>query len=140
MKRFIPYFDDVKEAALRTYALLLLRLGVGIMMLAGHGWGKLTSYVEMSGRFPDPLGIGSMASLSLAIFAEFFCSLALIAGFFTRLAVIPLIINMLVAVFIVHAGDPYARQEFGLIYLLPYLTILLAGPGEISMDAILRRR
>ena len=139
MKRFVPYFDDAREAVLKTYALLLLRLGVGTLMIAGHGWRKLANFVEISGRFPDPLGIGSLASLSLAVFAEFVCSLALIAGFFTRAAVIPLIITMLVAVFIVHIDDPYKRQELALMYLLPYLTILLAGPGEISMDAILRR-
>jgi putative oxidoreductase len=139
MRQFVPYYDNAKETLLNTYALLVLRLGVGLLMVAGHGWRKLSSYVELSGRFADPIGLGPAASLTLVIFAEFVCSLALIAGFFTRAFAIPLIINMLVAGVIVHGPDPFARKELAIIYLLIYITILIAGPGRISMDAILKQ-
>ena len=39
-------------------------------MLYAHGWPKLASFSEKSGGFPDPLGIGSPASLTLAVFAD----------------------------------------------------------------------
>jgi putative oxidoreductase len=48
------------------------------MVLASHGWGKLIEFGEKAAVFPDPFGVGSMMSLSFAIFAEVFCVLAVI--------------------------------------------------------------
>ena len=117
--------------------LLFLRLSIGIIMAASHGWGKLVNYSTMSSSFADPIGLGSAMSLLLAIFAELFCSIALIFGLATRAAVIPLIITMVVAVCIVHGNDPWMKQEFGMIYLISYCTLLLTGPGRYSIDSIL---
>ncbi len=115
--------------------LLLLRLFFGGIMLFGHGWGKLTGFGQIAGGFPDPLGVGSTLSLSLTVFAEFFCSLALIFGFMTRLASLPLIVTMLVAVFVIHIDDPFGKQELALLYLGAYFTLFLAGPGRFAVDA-----
>jgi putative oxidoreductase len=41
---------------------------------------------------------------------------------------------MWVAVFIIHADDPFGKQEFGLLYLIPYLTLYFTGPGKLSLD------
>ena len=118
-------------------SLLILRIGAGLMMSTAHGWGKLTSFSERAAQFSDPIGLGSSLSMGLAIFAEFFCSMALILGLFTRAAVIPLMFTMLVAVLIVHADDPFGRKELALLYLLPYITVLLCGPGRFSLDRLL---
>lgn len=115
-------------------ALLVLRLFIGFMMLLGHGGEKLLNFGDRAANFPDPLGLGSGLSLVLVIFAEFFCSLALVFGFLTRLATIPLIFTMLVAAFIVHGSDPWARQELAVIYLLCYLVLFFAGSGRYSVD------
>ena len=39
-------------------------------LLFSHGIAKWSNFDTMSTMFPDPLGIGSSASLSLAIFGE----------------------------------------------------------------------
>ncbi|MDF1543697.1 MAG: DoxX family protein [bacterium] len=114
--------------------LLVIRLATGLIMSLGHGYGKLIGYSDRMHQFPDPLGVSSPVSLALTVFAEFFCGLALAAGFLTRAAVIPLIITMLVAVLIIHINDPFKKQELGLLYLAPYLAILLMGPGKLSLD------
>lgn len=119
--------------------LLVLRVGVSSFMLFGHGAEKLVNFGQRAASFPDPLGVGSTASLVLVVFAEFFCSLAIAFGFLTRLAAIPLIINMLVAALVIHAGDPWAKQEFALMYFLIYLGILIAGPGRCSIDRMVLR-
>ena len=106
-------------------------------MLFGHGWGKLAGFGEFAPQFADPFGLGPTATLALAVFAEFFCSLAIIFGIFTRLSTIPLIITMLTAVFIIHGADPFQKQELGLIYLMAYLAIFIAGPGRYSLDAMI---
>ncbi|HMM10710.1 MAG TPA: DoxX family protein [Bacteroidales bacterium] len=118
--------------------LLVFRLGVSAMMLT-HGLPKLSRLLpgqEIS--FPDPLGIGMWLSLFLAVFAEVICSLLIILGLATRLAAVPLVITMAVAAFMVHASDPFVRKELALMYLLAYITLLIAGPGKFSVDRYLK--
>jgi putative oxidoreductase len=114
--------------------LLLLRLSAGGIMAYSHGWGKLQSLFSEEIQFADPIGIGEEASLFLTVFAEFFCGILVAVGLFTRTALVPLIITMWVAVFIIHADDPFGKQEFGLLYLIPYLTLYFTGPGKLSLD------
>ena len=50
-----------------SFAALLLRMALGIMMLP-HGFSKLMSFATRSGNFADPFHIGPTPSLCLAIF------------------------------------------------------------------------
>jgi putative oxidoreductase len=119
---------------------LTLRLTFGFIMLASHGSSKLMNFTSMMNNFPDPIGLGNSLSLGMAIFAEVLCALLITLGLFTRLATIPLVVTMLVATFIVHAGQPWMKMELAVIYLLGYLAILFIGPGTLSLDYILRKR
>ena len=114
--------------------LLLLRLAAGGIMAYSHGWGKLQNVLNGDMQFGDPIGIGVEMSLILTVFAEFCCGILVALGLFTRAALVPLIITMVVAVFVVHAEDPFMKKEFGLLYLIPYLALFLTGPGKISLD------
>ena len=119
--------------------LLILRVGIGAMMLV-HGFPKLQMlFAGGEIQFPGVMGLSPALSLGLAVFAEFLCSILLIIGLGTRLAAIPLIITMMVAVFVIHANDPFANQELGLHYLLTYLVLLILGGGKFSVDAFLLR-
>ena len=120
-------------------ALGLLRVALGALMFFGHGLPKLMSYSEKSATFSDPLGVGPALSLGLAVFAECFCALLVTLGLGTRLAVIPLIITMAVAVFIVHSGDPFARQEKALLFGIGFLVLLVGGGGSFSLGNLFRR-
>ena len=42
---------------------------------------------------------------------------------------------MLVAAGLIHADDPWAKKEFALMYLLPFLALLFTGAGRFSLDA-----
>jgi putative oxidoreductase len=55
------------------------------------------------------------------------------------LAVIPLIVTMLVAVFHIHASDPFTKQELGLFYLAGYVILFFTGSGKYSIDYIIQR-
>jgi len=118
-------------------ALLLLRLWLGLSMLLLHGLTKLKTFSELSGKFPDPLGIGHQASLALAVFAEVGCSALIVLGLFTRLASLSLIINMCVAFFLVHNATLTGEKngELAFIYLAGYVVLLVAGGGVFSIDA-----
>jgi putative oxidoreductase len=119
-------------------ALVLLRISSGGFMAYSHGWPKAQNVLAGDLGFGDPIGIGETPSLLLVVFAELVCGILVALGLFTRLALIPLIITMVVAVFIVHADDPFSKQEFGLLFLVPYVALLLKGPGAWSLDAKLK--
>lgn len=122
---------------MKTYqdiGLLILRIYAGGLMAFSHGFPKLSKLFSGDFGFANPLGIGELPSLILTVFAEFFCAVLVIIGFRSRLATIPLMITMLVAAFIVHAGDPFSKKEFGLLYFFAYLVIFLMGPGKFAID------
>lgn len=117
-------------------ALLVLRAGLGIMMLP-HGYGKLVHFAERKNSFMNFLGMGSTVSLSLSLFAEFFCALFVIIGMFTRFTVLPLVIGMAVAVFNAHDAQIFGDGEKAALYLAGFIAIFLVGPGKISADRLM---
>ncbi len=116
-------------------AMLLLRLGAGVLMMS-HGYEKLIHFGSRHNTFMNFLGIGSTPSLSLVIFAEFFCSLFIIMGLFTRLATLPLIIAMSVALFKANNADIFGKGEVASLYLVCFAVLLLLGPGKVSVDGM----
>jgi putative oxidoreductase len=119
---------------------LVVRITIAAFMLT-HGWPKLMKLLEGGEiQFGDPIGLGPMLSLILAVFAEFFCSILIGIGLGTRLAAIPLIITMAVAAFIAHGGDPFRQKEMALLYLLFYLVLLVTGSRKYSLDYYLQAR
>lgn len=112
---------------------LILRVGVSALMLT-HGIPKLMLLFSGNINFPDPIGIGSFFSLILAVIGEAICPMLIIIGLKTRLAAIPAAITMAVAAFIVHGGDPIAKKELALLYLLGFVAVALLGPGSYSVD------
>lgn len=129
-------FSAKYSAGAFNAAMLLLRLGVGIMMME-HGYQKLVHFGEYQQKFMNFLGLGSTFSLALVVFAEFFCSLFLILGLFTRLAAIPLIVVCCVIIFKVNHGQFFGDAETVVIYLSAYLALLLVGPGRVSVDSMI---
>ena len=117
-----------------SFALLVLRVGVGALMLVQHGLDKLMHFAQKAPRFSDPFGIGSTTSLSLVVFAEFFCAAFIILGLFTRLACIPLVIAMAIALFYRHDGQFFGEGESAGLYLVCFVALLFTGPGRISLD------
>lgn len=125
---------------MNNFGLLILRVVPATFMLFAHGWGKLVGFSTISTQFPDPIGLGSSIALALAIGAEVGCAVLLILGIATRLASIPLLITMLVAAFIVHANDPWMKQEFPLLYAVIFLTLIFTGGGTYSLGARFKSR
>ncbi|HSN09724.1 MAG TPA: DoxX family protein [Hanamia sp.] len=116
--------------------MLVLRVVLGIL-LASHGYSKLIAFNSLRYKFMNFLHMGSTLSLVLIIFAELFCSIFLILGLFTRFACIPILIAMGVVVFVATHGQILGPGERGAIYLAATFTVLLCGPGKISVDAMI---
>lgn len=137
-----------------TSSIGLLILGVGGYMLT-HGVGKVQMLLEGDlEQWQDPIGVGALPSLVLATGAEFLCALLVVLGLATRVAAVPVVVTMGVAAFVVHAGDPWTMQrayelfaqekaeslasrEPALLYLFPFLALVLLGGGRFSLDHVL---
>lgn len=134
------YSNSNSNPIFRDIVLLIVRVFIGFAMLS-HGFPKLQMLLE-GGKieFFDFLGLGPQISLILTILAEFVCSILLILGLFTRVSLGFLIFTMVIAAFVVHAGDPFDKRELALIYLSVYLLIMTFGAGKFSIDHMIEKR
>lgn len=133
--KLVNPFGFATQGRLTDLSLLLLRVTFGGLMFLNHGLGKFNKL--MAGgeiKFASVFGMGPELSLGLAVFAEVVCAIMVVIGLFTRTAVIPLIITMLVAIFVIHIGDPFKKMESAIIYLIPYLVLFWNGSGKYSVD------
>jgi len=115
-------------------ALLLLRAGVGVLMIP-RGYQKLIHFSERKDSFMNFLGMGSTISLSLVVFTEVVCAGLLVLGLLSRFAALALVILTTVIVFKANKGDIFGKGELAMLYLLGSFTVLLVGPGKYSVDA-----
>jgi putative oxidoreductase len=120
-----------------NFALLVQRVVTGLLLLIGHGLPKISNFSELSTSFYDPFRFGHRNSLVLVILAELFCSMFLVLGLFTRIAAFIIVISLSVAVFIYHHGQPLKNVELGAIYLASVFTIMIIGPGRVSVDGMM---
>jgi putative oxidoreductase len=125
---FIPRSTDL--------ALLGLRVWLGASMLLLHGWGKLMKIVRGDIEFADPLGIGALPTLILAVFAEVICAALLVAGAWTRFCALVLGVTMGVAFFISHQAklSGPGNGELAFIFLAGFVALFLAGGGRFGFD------
>ena len=131
---------------------LILRLATGLIFIP-HGYSKVFGSGGPSAFAADLPGYGVPAFLGyLAAYAEFFGAILLIVGLLTRLDALLLAGTMFVAAFVVQLPDALRDPEaaghrffaamraielplamFGMV-----VTLLLIGPGRLSLDALLR--
>ena len=128
----------------------IIRVILGIVFFA-HGAQKALGLLGGPG-FSSTIGffqqIGIPAWLTvLAIAAEFLGGLGLLVGFLTRIAALGIIVNMVVAILMVHSrvgffmnwsgNQPGEGYEFHLLAIALGLAILIKGAGAFSVDRIL---
>lgn len=145
MKKF--FFDCGTRDATASLGLLFLRVSIGLMLLIGHGWGKIQKFEVMKEKFPVPdffplKYMSPFFSLLATIGAEVGCSALLVLGLATRPAAFIIAFTMIVAAFNIHGSGPWfigpdvqGPKEPALLYLIPAIAILLTGAGSYSADA-----
>jgi len=135
------------------YTLAVLRVVLGIVFFA-HGAQKALGWFGGPGfngtiNFFQQIGIPAPLAV-LAIAAEFLGGLGLLVGFLARVAALGIIINMVVAIFMVHsqvgffmnwAGNQKGEGfEFHLLVIGVGLAVLVKGAGALSIDRLLAHR
>ena len=114
-------------------SLLITRVVFSLSMLT-HGYPKLLNLISDNPSFSDPIGIGAIPTLILAVISEFIAPIFIAIGYKTKISTILPIATMFVASFIVHFDDPFKNKELAILYLVGFLIILLMGPGKYSID------
>ena len=121
---------------------LLARVTVGWVFVT-TGWGKLHNVQKIIDYFTE-LGIPyPQIQAPFASANEFLCGLLVLVGLATRVASIPLIVVMLVAIRTAQwenvdsAAALLGLVEWSYIAILAWLA--LAGPGPVSLDALIAR-
>ena len=114
--------------------LLVLRVWFGTLLALAHGAGKMADLGKFTAGvtklgFPIPELFAVLAALS-----EFAGGLLLALGLLARPAAFFVLVTMLVAAVFVHWDDPFSKKEFALAYGMAALTVLIAGPGKLSLD------
>jgi putative oxidoreductase len=119
---------------------LVLRLTLGVLILF-HGVAKLLhpgSLEFIGGRLA---GLGLPEALAYGVYVgEVIAPLMIILGILTRLGGLLIVINMIFAIVLAHAGDLFALSEHGgwrlelqAFYLFCALAILFLGSGRMAV-------
>jgi putative oxidoreductase len=127
--------------------LALVRLALGVVMFP-HGAQKMLGWWGGNGFGPtmgffEHQGIPAVLAF-LAIAAEFFGGLGLILGFLSRIAAFGVLVNMLVAIFMVHAKNGFFMNwtgkqggegfEYHVLAVAMALAVMIGGAGAFSID------
>lgn len=145
MRQFIA--DSATRALATLYNLrwlgpLVVRVVFGYFWLE-TGIAKVHNIAGFTQRFVG-WGIPFPAfSATLSAWTELVGGLLLMLGLLTRLVCIPMLINMAVAVTLVVSSnlmglDDYVEAD-EVVYSLIFFWLLMAGPGEVSVDTLLAR-
>jgi len=143
---YIPALGPIYEK-LRPFALLILRVGIGLILIphgaqkffgwfGGMGYEKFVALFNTLGYRPG------MFWLTLVALTEFVGGFLLVIGLFTRFAALALVIFMIVAVHFTSGKGFFWTQgglEYSLLILFVGLVFLIRGGGDYSLDQRLGR-
>jgi putative oxidoreductase len=121
----------------------LARITVGSVFI-GTGWGKLNNIAQTVEYFTSLHIPAAGFQARLAAGTEFFGGILVLLGLGARLASLPLAFTMVVAILTAKRAELdglttlLGFEEWS--YLVFFVWIALAGPGPLSLDALIARR
>jgi len=126
---------------------VIIRLVLGLILMA-HGAQKLFGAFGgpgIAGTAPFLESLGMKPGLFwawIAALAEFFGGLGILLGLLTGIASIVIIVDMLVAVVLVHGKKGFFLSaggfEYNLALIAMALSLIFSGPGVLSLDRLIR--
>jgi len=120
-----------------------MRVVIGMIFFA-HGAQKLEGWFGGAGPdasaavYANAWGIGSLG-FYVSSMTEMFGGAALIVGLLTRVAALGLVIDMCVAIVVVHLSHGLLGpqgMEYPLVLMTTMLAILMMGAGRFSLDRV----
>ena len=128
-------FKNIKKYNEQFY--FVFRVVVGLLFFQ-HGAQKLLGWFGAEGTVP------LFSMIGVAGFIELVGGLAITVGLFTRLVALVGGVQMLVAYFMVHAGNgliPIMNQgELALLYFAAFLVVLINGGQNWTLEKVLFKK
>jgi putative oxidoreductase len=132
-----------------SIALLMLRLALGFTFFF-HGSQKVFGWFGGPGmegviKGFEHIGLPSFLPVSvwamLAAYGELVGGTLVLLGLFARVGTLPIIVVMIMAIAKVHGPNGFSMEHMGYEYnanlIAMALAILIAGPGIVSLDALI---
>ena len=131
-----------KQPAYAEFGPFFIRFLIGFHLFYGN-WGRVVRHKDwlefhaylVHHHFPF-----ATVDTWVSGIAQVVCGILFMAGLFTRPAAAVMVFNFVVALWMVHWGQPYPRQAMALIMLCTSLFLLLHGPGRLALDNVIRKR
>jgi putative oxidoreductase len=121
-----------------SVAKLLLRLTVAGLLLF-HGIAKISNGIEAVVDMVESVGLPGVIAYGVYV-GEVLAPILVILGWLTRLSAVVIAFNMLVAIFLGHAGELLVLNQFGgwaielpLLYFVGAVVIVIFGPGRFAL-------
>ena len=135
-------FVSKTTEGLKDISLLFIRLilAYGFYQPAMMKWNDIHAIGDWfkSMNYPFPYFNAYMAGIT-----EVAGFVLLLLGLGTRLISIPLMVTMIVAILTVHIGNGFSAGangfEIPLYYLIMLFTLVVYGPGRISIDGLIKK-
>lgn len=131
MQPFFAWLDRNKDVGI-----LLLRLFAGVRLVYGVidnvlSWKHMLLFRDFLQQFHFPV---PLLSAIVSVYAQLLAGIMLAVGWKIRYAAILMIINFLVAIFMVHWGQTFEQMTPALALLFISILFLFYGPGKYSLD------
>ena len=127
---------------IQSLGFLLLRIAIGTMLIH-HGYEKLENIENFADAFVRPLHLPfPIVSSYFAAFAEIVGSWMVICGLGTRLGALAILGTISFAIYhaLVTSGFNIYLLELLVIYWGGAACIVLSGPGNFSIDHLIKRQ
>ena len=127
---------------IQSLGFLLLRISIGTMLIH-HGYEKLENIENFADAFVRPLHLPfPIVSSYFAAFAEVVGSWMVICGLGTRLGALAILGTISFAIYhaLVTSGFNIYLLELLVLYWGGAACIVLNGPGNLSIDHLIKRR
>lgn len=125
---------DLAALVLRQFVAFVLVYGTQDNVFHRERMLEFRDFLAQHG-FPYPL-----ASAYLSVYAQFTTGILLALGLLTRPAALVVVVNFLVALFMVHRHLPFSANIAPLAMLVGGIYFVLAGAPRWSLDAVVARR
>ena len=126
----------------KEYGPVFIRLMIGFHLIYGtqdniFSYARMEEFAAFLSAHNVPL---PLFAAFVSAYAQFICGILFIVGALTRYAALVMIINFIVAILLVHTGDPYPAKFPALMMLAASCFLFLHGPGLLSLDGLRARR